>query len=31
MTYENLIKNRIQNLIGSLFDTLSIEIKLIDA
>ena len=31
MTYRNLIKNRIQNLIGSLLDTLSIERKLTDA
>ena len=25
MTYENLIKNKIQNAFGSLFDSLSIE------
>ena len=31
MTYENLIKNKIQNVIGLLFDTLSIERKLTDA
>ena len=28
MTYENLIKNKIQHAFGSLFDTLSIERKL---
>ena len=31
MTYRNLIKNKIQNVIGDLFDTLSIERKLTDA
>ena len=31
MTYRNLIKNKIQNIIGDLFDTLSIERKLTDA
>ena len=31
MTYENLIKNKIQHVIGSLFDRLSIERKLTDA
>ena len=31
MTYVNLIKNKIQHLIGDLFDTLSIERKLKDA
>ena len=31
MTYRNLIKNKIQNIIGDLFDTLSIERKLNDA
>ena len=30
MTYENLIKNKIQNAFGSLFDSLSIERKLND-
>ena len=28
MTYGNLIKNKIQHVFGSLFDSLSIEIKL---
>ena len=31
MTYRNLIKNKIQNIIGDLFYTLSIERKLNDA
>ena len=31
MTYGNLIKNKIQNGFGGLFDTLSIERKLTDA
>ena len=31
MTYGNLIKNKIQDAFGSLFDTLSIERKLTDA
>ena len=31
MNYGNLIKNKIQNVIGSLFDSLSIERKLTDA
>ena len=31
MTYRNLIKNKIQHVIGDLFDTLSIERKLTDA
>jgi len=31
MTYGNLIKNKIQHVIGDLFDTLSIERKLTDA
>ena len=31
MTYRNLIKNKIQNVIGDLFDTLLIERKLTDA
>ena len=31
MTYENLIKNKIQNAFRSLFDTFSIERKLTDA
>ena len=31
MTYGNLIKNKIQNAFGSLFDTLSMERKLTDA
>ena len=31
MTYGNLIKNKIQHVIGSLFDDLSIERKLTDA
>ena len=31
MTYGNLIKNKIQHVFGSLFDSLSIERKLIDA
>ena len=31
MTYGNLIKNKIQHAFGGLFDTLSIERKLIDA
>ena len=31
MTYGNLIKNKIQHVIGSLFDTLSIKRKLTDA
>ena len=31
MTYRNLIKNKIQNVIGDLFDKLSIERKLTDA
>ena len=31
MTYRNLIKNKIQHIIGGLFDTLSIERKLTDA
>jgi len=31
MTYRNLIKNKIQNAFGVLFDTLSIERKLTDA
>ena len=31
MTYENLIKNKIQHLFGVLFDTLSIGRKLTDA
>ena len=31
MTYGNLIKNKIQHVIGGLFDTLSIERKLTDA
>jgi len=31
MTYGNLIKNKIQNGFGGLFDTLSIERKLNDA
>ena len=30
MTYENLIKNKIQHGFGGLFDTLSIERKLTD-
>ena len=30
MTYGNLIKNKIQNGFGGLFDTLSIERKLTD-
>ncbi len=30
MTYGNLIKNKIQHVIGGLFDTLSIERKLTD-
>ena len=30
MTYENLIKNKIQHAFGSLFDSLSIERKLND-
>ena len=28
MTYRNLIKNKIQNALGGLFETLSIERKL---
>ena len=31
MTYGNLIKNKIQHVIGDLFDTLSNERKLTDA
>ena len=31
MTYENLIKNKIQHAFGGLFNTLSIERKLTDA
>ena len=31
MTHRNLIKNKIQHVIGDLFDTLSIERKLTDA
>ena len=31
MTYENLIKNKIQDAFGSLFDSLSIERKITDA
>ena len=31
MTYENLIKNKIQHVFGILFDSLSIERKLTDA
>ena len=31
MTYGNLIKNKIQRVLGSLFDSLSIERKLTDA
>ena len=31
MTYGNLIKNKIQRVFGSLFDSLSIERKLTDA
>ena len=31
MTYRNLIKNKIQNVFGGLFDTLSIKRKLTDA
>ena len=31
MTYENLIKNKIQHVFGSLFDSLSIERKQTDA
>ena len=31
MTYGNLIKNKIQNVIDDFFDTLSIERKLTDA
>ena len=31
MTYENLIKNKIQYAFGGLFDKLSIERKLTDA
>ena len=31
MTYRNLIKNKIQNVFGGLFDLLSIERKLTDA
>ena len=31
MTYGNLIKNKIQHIIGNLFNTLSIERKLTDA
>ena len=31
MTYGNQIKNKIQHVFGSLFDTLSIERKLSDA
>ena len=31
MTYGNLIKNKIQNVFGGLFDTFSIERKLSDA
>ena len=31
MTYGNLIKNKIQHVFGSLFDSLSIERKLTDA
>ena len=30
MTYGNLIKNKIQHVFGSLFDSLSIERKLSD-
>ena len=30
MTFGNLIKNKIQNVFGSFFDTLSIERKLTD-
>ena len=30
MTYGNLIKNKIQRVFGSLFDSLSIERKLTD-
>ena len=31
MTYRNLIKNKIQHVFGSLFDSLSIQRKLTDA
>ena len=31
MTYSNLIKNKIQHVFGSLFDSLSIERNLTDA
>ena len=31
MTYGNLIKNKIQDVFGSLFDSFSIERKLTDA
>ena len=31
MTYGNLIKNKIKNVFGGLFDTFSIERKLTDA
>jgi len=31
MTYRNLIKNKIQHVLGVLFDSLSIERKLTDA
>ena len=31
MTYGNLIKNKIQHVFGSLFDSLSIKRKLTDA
>ena len=31
MTYENLIKNKIEHAVGGLFGTLSIERKLTDA
>ncbi len=31
MTYGNLIKNKIQHIFGSLFDSLSIEKKITDA
>jgi len=31
MTYGNLIKNKIQHVLGNLFDSLSIERKLTDA
>ena len=31
MTYGNLIKNKMQNVFGGLFDFLSIERKLTDA